>query len=97
MQVAAGDDAFIVPLEGVIDIAEEKARLEKAKGKLAKELGGLRGRLNNPKFVASAPEEVVAEAKENLAAREEEEDADGGRGWGRVEAEKFKIFFELQK
>ena len=64
---------FAIPLEGVIDIAEEKARLEKAKGKLAKELGGLRGRLNNPKFVASAPEEVVAEAKENLAAREEEE------------------------
>ena len=40
---------------------------------MAKELGGLRGRLNNPKFVASAPEEVVAEAKANLAAREEEE------------------------
>ncbi len=64
---------FALPLAGVIDIAEEKARLEKALGKLAKELGGLRGRLNNPKFVASAPDEVVAEATENLAAREEEE------------------------
>ncbi len=71
ISVAGG--VFAIPLEGVIDIAEEKTRLEKAKGKLAKELGGLRGRLNNPKFVASAPEEVVAEAKENLAAREEEE------------------------
>ncbi|WP_417248542.1 valine--tRNA ligase [Celeribacter sp.] len=71
ISVAGG--VFALPLEGVIDIAEEKARLEKALGKLAKELGGLRGRLNNPKFVESAPEEVVAEAKENLAAREEEE------------------------
>jgi valyl-tRNA synthetase len=41
--------------------------------KLGKELGGLRGRLNNPKFVASAPDEVVAEAKANLALRENEE------------------------
>ncbi|GAA3869757.1 valine--tRNA ligase [Celeribacter arenosi] len=65
--------SFALPLEGVIDIAEEKARLEKALQKLTKELGGLRGRLNNPKFVESAPEDVVAEARENLAAREEEE------------------------
>ena len=41
--------------------------------RLAKELGGLRGRLNNPKFVESAPEAVVAEAQANLALREEEE------------------------
>ncbi|MEL6573841.1 MAG: valine--tRNA ligase [Pseudomonadota bacterium] len=64
---------FGIPLEGLIDVAEEIARLEKTMGKLAKELGGLRGRLNNPKFVASAPEEVVAEAKANLALRENEE------------------------
>ncbi|MEN8831883.1 valine--tRNA ligase [Pacificibacter sp.] len=64
---------FALPLEGVIDIAEEKARLEKTMQKLAKELGGLRGRLKNPKFAASAPAEVVAEAQANLAAREDEE------------------------
>jgi valyl-tRNA synthetase len=64
---------FAIPLAGLIDVAEEVARLEKSIGKLAKELGGLRGRLNNPKFVASAPAEVVAEAKANLALREEEE------------------------
>ena len=52
--------------------AEEKARLEKTLGKLAKEIGGLRGRLNNPKFAESAPEEVVDEARDNLAAREDE-------------------------
>ena len=57
----------------IIDIAEEKSRLEKSLGKLAKELGGLRGRLNNPKFAASAPQEVVEETRANLALREEEE------------------------
>ena len=64
---------FGIPLAGLIDVAEEVARLEKSLGKLGKELGGLRGRLNNPKFVASAPEEVVIEAKANLALREDEE------------------------
>lgn len=71
--VAVDGATFGLPLAGVIDVAAEKARLEKNLGKLAKELGGLRGRLNNPKFVASAPEDVVTEAKANLAAREEEE------------------------
>ncbi|EDZ45614.1 valyl-tRNA synthetase [Rhodobacterales bacterium Y4I] len=71
--VAAPGASFGLPLADVIDVDAEKARLEKTLGKLAKELGGLRGRLNNPKFAASAPEEVVAEARENLAAREEEE------------------------
>ncbi|SFL55076.1 valine--tRNA ligase [Shimia aestuarii] len=71
--VAVEGGSFGLPLADIIDIDAEKARLEKTLGKLAKELGGLRGRLNNPKFVASAPDEVVEEARENLAAREEEE------------------------
>ncbi|MGR3503283.1 valine--tRNA ligase [Pseudaestuariivita sp.] len=61
-----------LPLADVIDVAAEKARLEKTAGKLAKEIGGMEGRLKNPKFAASAPEEVVAETKANLAARQEE-------------------------
>jgi valyl-tRNA synthetase len=64
---------FGLPLADIIDIGEEKARLEKSLGKLAKELGGLRGRLKNPKFVESAPEAVVEETRANLALREEEE------------------------
>ena len=64
--------AFAIPLAGLIDIAEEKARLSKSMEKLAKEIGGLKGRLNNPSFVASAPEDVVEEAKANLEAREDE-------------------------
>ena len=64
---------FGIPLEGLIDVQAEIDRLEKTLQKLGKELGGLRGRLNNPKFIESAPEEVVTEARENLALRENEE------------------------
>ncbi len=64
---------FALPLAEIIDVDAEKARIEKVLGKLQKELGGLRGRLNNPKFVESAPEEVIEETKGNLALREEEE------------------------
>jgi len=73
--IAVEGGTFGLPLADIIDVDEEKVRLEKALGKLAKEMGGLRGRLNNPKFVASAPEEVVAESKELLAQKEEEEAA----------------------
>ncbi|MCV2865418.1 valine--tRNA ligase [Defluviimonas sp. WL0075] len=70
--VAVEGGSFAIPLEGVIDIAEEKARLSKTLEKLAKDLGGLRGRLSNPKFVDSAPEEIVEETREKLALGEEE-------------------------
>ncbi|WP_417699570.1 valine--tRNA ligase [Pseudophaeobacter sp.] len=73
ISIAAPGASFALPLADIIDVAAEKARQEKNLGKLTKELGGLRGRLKNPKFAASAPEEVVAEARENLALREEEE------------------------
>ncbi|WP_428928421.1 valine--tRNA ligase [Marinibacterium sp. SX1] len=71
--IPAEGATFGLPLADIIDIDAEKARLEKTLGKLAKELGGLRGRLNNPKFAESAPEEVVEETRANLAARESEE------------------------
>jgi len=71
--VAVEGGTFCLPLADVIDVAGEQARLEKTLGKLAKEMGGLKGRLNNPKFVASAPEEVVAESRELLAQKEEEQ------------------------
>ena len=70
--IAAEGATFGLPLADIIDVDEEKARLEKTLGKLAKEIGGLEGRLKNPKFVASAPDEVVEEARANLAARQGE-------------------------
>ncbi|MGY6696096.1 MAG: valine--tRNA ligase [Roseinatronobacter sp.] len=56
--------SFGLPLEGVIDIAAERERLEKTCAKAEKELSGIEGRLRNTKFVESAPEDVVSEARE---------------------------------
>ncbi|MDM7930479.1 valine--tRNA ligase [Tabrizicola sp.] len=70
--VAAEGAAFAIPLQGLIDIAEEKSRLQKALEKLGKEIGGLKGRLDNPNFAKSAPEDVVNEAQSNLEARQDE-------------------------
>jgi len=61
-----------LPLAGVVDVGAETARIGKAIEKLGREIAGLRGRLGNPGFVGSAPAEVVAEARANLALREAE-------------------------
>ena len=70
--IAAEGTTFGLPLAGIIDVAEEKTRLQKSLEKLAKEIGGLEGRLKNPKFVESAPEEVVEETREQAAQKAEE-------------------------
>ena len=70
--VAAPGATFALPLAGLIDIVAETARMTKALDAAVKQIGALRGRLSNAGFVASAPEEVIEEARENLAAREAE-------------------------
>ncbi|MCC0064536.1 MAG: valine--tRNA ligase [Defluviimonas sp.] len=72
LTVTVEGGTFAIPLEGVIDIAEEKARLSGTLGKLEKDMGGLRGRLLNPRFVESAPEEIVEETREKLDLAEDE-------------------------
>ncbi|WP_370224846.1 valine--tRNA ligase [Pararhodobacter marinus] len=72
LTVAVEGATYALPIEGVIDITAEADRLEKSLQKLDKEIGGLSGRLNNPKFVANASDEVVEEARANLAERSDE-------------------------
>ena len=67
MQVGAGDAMLTIPLEGVIDIAAEKARLEKALAASQKEAKSLEGRLSNPKFVEKAKPEAVEKARADHA------------------------------
>jgi len=67
MQVTAGEDVFVIPLEGVIDIAAEKARLAKARDAAAKEARSLEGRLGNPSFVEKAKPEAVEKARADHA------------------------------
>ncbi|MHA6324361.1 valine--tRNA ligase [Roseivivax sp. CAU 1753] len=68
--IPVGATTFGLPLEGLIDVGEEIARLEKTLARVEKEAKSLRGRLSNPKFAESAPEDVVAESRDNLAARD---------------------------
>ena len=67
MQVTAGSDVFVVPLEGVIDIDAERARLTKALEASQKEAKSLEGRLSNPNFVERAKPEAVEKAREDQA------------------------------
>jgi valyl-tRNA synthetase len=67
MQVTAGSDVFIIPLEGVIDIAAERARLAKARDASVKERDSLAKRLGNPAFVDKARPEAVEKARADHA------------------------------
>jgi len=67
MQVTAGEDVFVIPLEGIVDIAAEKARLEKALATSQKEAKSLEGRLANPAFAEKAKPEAVEKARADLA------------------------------
>ena len=71
--ISAKGASFALPLEDIIDVDEEKKRLSKSLDKLQKEISALKGRLQNSKFIESAPEEVILETQENLVLREEEE------------------------
>jgi valyl-tRNA synthetase len=70
--IAVEGGAFALPLADIIDVDEERARLENSLAKLEKDLGGLQGRLKNPKFVESAPEEVVEETRDLAETKSEE-------------------------
>ena len=66
-QVIVGNVTLTLPLEGVIDIAAEKARLAKALEVSAKEAKSLEGRLSNPSFVEKAKPEAVEKARADHA------------------------------
>ena len=70
--IAVEGGTFALPLAGLIDAGAEKARLEKSVGRLQKDLGGLEGRLKNPKFRENAGEDVVRETEELATAKREE-------------------------
>jgi len=65
-QIVISEATYCLPLEGVVDFAEERARLEKELKKLEGEIKRLEGKLGNEKFLANAPEEVVAEEQQKL-------------------------------
>ena len=57
---------LFLPLEGLIDVEAEKARLEKELEKIAKEVEKVEKKLGNKGFVDRAPAEVVQEHQQRL-------------------------------
>ena len=80
-----GTEVFL-PLEGVIDVEREVARLQEEVAKLEKHVADVDRRLANQAFVERAPAEVVARerdkartAREQLAKLGEKLDHQAGR------------------
>ncbi len=67
-QAVIGEATIILPLAGLIDLAAERARLIRERAKLEVEAGKIEKKLENADFVARAPEAVVEENRERLAA-----------------------------
>ena len=57
---------IFMPLAELVDMEQERARLDKEIGKAQKELAGLKGKLSNENFVNKAPANVVAAERERL-------------------------------
>ncbi|WCT74049.1 valine--tRNA ligase [Sphingomonas naphthae] len=71
-QVIVGAETYALPLEGVIDLAAEKARLAKAAEGAEKERDALDKRLSNPGFVEKAKPEAIDKARADHADRSAE-------------------------
>jgi len=57
----------LIPLEGLIDVDAEKARIAKEIGRIEVEIKKCEGKLGNERFVANAPAEVVAQERQRIA------------------------------
>ena len=61
-----GDMEVLVPMAGLINKDAELARLQKELDKLQKDIGRVKGKLSNEKFVSNAPEAVIAKEREKM-------------------------------
>jgi valyl-tRNA synthetase len=67
VQLVVRGEVAALPLKGVIDLAAERARLDKEMAKADADIKRVDAKLSNESFVARAPEEVVEEEKEKRA------------------------------
>jgi len=67
VQLVVRGEVAALPLKGVIDLSAERARLAKEMQKADADIARCDGKLNNPKFMERAAEEVVDEEKEKRA------------------------------
>jgi len=57
---------LFIPLEGVVDLQEERLRIGREMSKTQKDLSGLLKKLENPQFAERAPREVVEKDKARI-------------------------------
>jgi valyl-tRNA synthetase len=57
---------LFLPLEGLVDLEAERARLTKELAKTEAEIGKVRAKLDNPSFVQKVPPTVLAEHQKRL-------------------------------
>ena len=67
LQTVVDGVTYAIPLEGLIDLDAERARLNKEIDKAQEEIDKIDKKLSNEAFVAKAPEKVVALQKERRA------------------------------
>lgn len=70
----AGDVEVMIPLTGLIDLAEEESRLRKEIDKVYKDVDFFSRKLSNEKFVRNAPPQVLDKDRAKLAAATEKHD-----------------------
>jgi valyl-tRNA synthetase len=70
VQLLVRGEVAAMPLKGVVDLAAERARLEKELKKVADDIDRVDKKLENADFMARAPEEVVDEQREKRAEAE---------------------------
>ena len=72
LQTVVDGVTYAIPLEGLIDLGAERARLEKEIAKAQVEIEKIDKKLSNPAFTDKAPEKVVNLQKERRAGYAEE-------------------------
>jgi valyl-tRNA synthetase len=60
------DATIVVPLASLVDLTEEKTKLEQERNKMTEEIKRCKNLLENPNFLAKAPAKKIAEEKEKL-------------------------------
>jgi valyl-tRNA synthetase len=68
LQLVIGEATYALPVASVIDLATERARLDKEIRKLEGEVSKIDAKLGNAQFMARAPEDVVEEQRERRDA-----------------------------
>jgi len=66
IQIVLNEANVLLPIADVIDIGQERARLQKEIEKVTQNIDKINKMLSNPGFIAKAPEEVVEEQRETM-------------------------------